>query len=103
MKKIPSKSQFEARHANAVRIAEKVSGLISAGYRVFDEFGDAVLGAEQRKDGDVVFSLKDSGNVLMFVNDPSFDNGAMDSIPTFNGFFAGWSYLHPNDVKTLRV
>lgn len=103
MKKFPSKAQFAARHANAVRIADKVAALIADGYRVFDELGDQVLGAGKRDDGDVVFTQKESGNVAMFIADPSLDNGAMDSIREFNRFFDGWSFFHPKDVKALRV
>lgn len=103
MKKYPSKAQFAARHANAVRIADKVSALIAAGYRVFDELGDQVLSAVKREDGDVVFTHKEGGNVAMFIADPSLDNGAMDSIGQFNRFFDGWSFIHPKDIKALRV
>jgi hypothetical protein len=103
MKKLPSTAQFAVRHTNAVRIADKVSALIAAGYRVFDELGDQVLSAGKRDDGDVVFTHKESGNVAMFINDPSLDNGAMDSVSQFNGFFDGWSFIHPKDVKPLRV
>ncbi|WP_327210378.1 hypothetical protein [Rhizobium leguminosarum] len=103
MKKFPSAAQFAVRHANAVRIAAKVSGLIAAGYRVFDELGDRVLDAGKRADGDVVFTLEDSGNVAMFINDPTLDNGALDGVKQFNKFFEGWSFIHPKDVKALKV
>jgi hypothetical protein len=103
MKKSPSATQFATRHANAVRIADKVSGLLSAGYRVFDELGDQVLNAGKRDNGDVVFALKDGGNLLMFVNDPTLDNGALDGVREFNKSFDGWSFLHPKDIKALRV
>jgi hypothetical protein len=50
-----------------------------------------------------VFTLKDSGNIAMFINDPTLDNGALDGVKQFNKFFEGWSFIHPKDVKALKV
>lgn len=101
-KKVPSDRQFDARRANALRVAGKISGLLDSGHRIYDEEGDALVKVDVRKCGDVVFEFREGGNVVYFLNDKTFDNGAMDSIADFNVQFSGWTYIHPTDVRPLE-
>jgi hypothetical protein len=102
-KKVPSDRQLQVRQANAVRVADKISGLIATGHQVFDEAGDQILEVIVGKGGDVLFRFRDGGNTVMFMNAKDYDNGAMDSVKAFNASFAGWTFLHPKDIRPLKI
>lgn len=102
-RKTPSEKQLGARQANAARIACRIADLIASGHRVFDETGDQVLRTVVGKGGDVLFEFRDGGNTVMFMNDSAFDNGALASIPEFNASFAGWTFLHPRNIRPLKI
>lgn len=102
-KKQPSERQLAARHANALRIADKIEHMIAQGYRVHDHVGDVVEKVDKRPGGDIIFVMREGGNIIQFMKDPTFDNGAMDSISDFNASFAGWTFIDPRDIKPLKV
>lgn len=102
-KKTPSDKQLEARQANAARIAAKIADLIVSGHRVYDASGDQVLKTVVGKAGDVIFEFRDGGNTVMFMNDKGYNDGAMHSIAEFNASFAGWTFLHPKNIKPLKI
>lgn len=102
-KKTPSDKQLEARQSNAARVAARISDLLASGHRVYDETGDQVIKTVVGKGGDVLFEFRDGGNTVMFMNDKGYDNGALDSIPEFNASFAGWTFLHPKNIRPLKI
>lgn len=102
-KKTPSDKQLEARQANAARIAARISDLLASGHMVFDASGDQVLKTVVGKGGDVIFEFRDGGNTIMFMNDKGYNDGALDSIAEFNASFAGWTFLHPKNIKPLKI
>lgn len=102
-KKTPSDRQLAARQSNAARIAARISDLLVSGHRVYDEAGDQVLKTVIDDGGDVLFEFRDGGNTIMFMNDKEYDNGALESIPEFNASFAGWTFLHPKNIKPLQI
>jgi hypothetical protein len=100
-KEIPSETLMAARLANATKIADRISGLIEAGHRVFDEDGDEVVRVDRRPNGDLIYRFKERGSVMMFMNDRTWDGGALDEAAAYTDSFAGWTYIHPSHIQRL--
>lgn len=102
-KRPPSDVQFAARRTNALRIADKIRSKLDQGCRVFDDLGDEVLDVSYRDNGDIVYRHREGGQIIQFLNDKTWDNGAMDSVADYTASFEGWSFVHPRDIRPLKV
>lgn len=102
-KRVPTWREFSARHENAKRIATAVAAKLAEGCRVFDEDGDELQEVQFRGNGDLVYSFREGGNIVLFLANREFDNGAMDTIAEHRAKFAGWTFIHPRDIRPLKI
>jgi len=102
-KRVPTARQFSVRQANAERIANRIGKLIGTGHRIYDDEGDEVTEVMRRPNGDIIYVFREGGNVIMFLADSTWDNGAMDSVADYNASFAGWSFVHPKHIRPLKI
>lgn len=92
---------YAARFANALKAAEYINKMLDAGYVIHGDEGAKVY--DCRINSHEIVMKTDDGNVILYLNDKEFDNGALTKIGDFNSQFDSWTMIAPHDVLNFRL